>query len=99
MIFLSSINDGSYSLLDGGTGQNTEVFKMMVESAPDPIFIQIDKKFAYLNPAACEFFGIDSPAELIGTPILDSLSPEHKIIVAERIRQLNEDREIGRAHV
>ncbi len=64
-------------------------FKKMVEAAPDPIFIQTEETFAYLNPAGCQLFGIDSPEELIGTPVLDHIHEDNREVVEERIRLLN----------
>ena len=72
--------------------QTEEKYRAMVEGAPDPIFIQTEKKFAYLNPAACVFFGVGTPEALIGTPVLDRVSPEFRELAGERIRRLNEDR-------
>lgn len=67
-------------------------FRSIVEGAPEPIFIQTEKKFAYLNPAACDLFGIDSAHELIGTPVMDRFHPDFHHAVQERIRKLNEGR-------
>ncbi len=67
-------------------------FRSIVEGAPDPIFIQTERKFVYLNPAACDLFGIDSAHELIGTPVMDRFHPDFHHAVQERIRQLNEGR-------
>lgn len=74
------------------TEQTEQKYRAIVEGAPDPIFIQTDNKFAYLNPAACTFFGINSPEELIGTPILERVHPDNRDIVVERIRLLNVER-------
>jgi len=60
-----------------------------VEGAPDPIFVQTENSFAYLNPTACQLFGLESPDELIGTPIIERIHPDYRPKVAERIRQLN----------
>jgi len=72
--------------------ESEERFRNIVEGAPDPIFIQTDKKFSYLNPAACRLFGIKSPEELIGEPVMDRFHPDYHEKVAERIRALNEGR-------
>ena len=66
-----------------------EKFRMIVEGAPDPVFIQAEGKLAYLNPAACGLFGIQSPEELLGTRVIDRIHPDNREKVLERIRQLN----------
>jgi PAS domain S-box-containing protein len=67
-------------------------FRSIVEGAPDPIFIQTDSKFAYLNPAACRLFGISDPGELIGTPVEERFHQDYHAAVRERIRRLNDYR-------
>ena len=67
-------------------------FRSIVEGAPDPIFIQTEGRFAYLNPASCRLFGIAAPEELIGAPILERIHPDSRELVTERIRRLNEER-------
>jgi PAS domain S-box-containing protein len=67
-------------------------YRTIVEAAPDPIFIQTDEKFAYLNPAACTFFGISTPEELIGTPVADRFDPTYRDIINSRIHRLNNDK-------
>jgi len=73
--------------------QSEEKFRKIVEKAPDPIFIQTEKKFAFLNPAACKLFGIESPDKLIGSPVMDRFHPDYHKQIKERIKRLNEKRE------
>ena len=72
--------------------QAEEKFRRMVEGAPDPIFIQTDGKFAYVNPAACRLFGIASPDELLHTPVLERVHPENREQALERMHRLNVER-------
>ena len=67
-------------------------FRAMVEGAPDSIFIQVQGKFAYLNPAMCRLLGAASPDQVVGTPVVDRVHPDYRAAVAARIRRLNEDR-------
>lgn len=71
--------------------QSEAMYKAIVEGAPDPIFIQTEHQFSYLNPAACALFGLDSQEELLGTPVLDRIPPEKREITTERIRRLYEE--------
>lgn len=66
-------------------------FRSIVEGAPDPIFIQSDMKFAYLNPSACRLFGIESDEELVGTPVMDRFHPDYHEKIRQRIKTLNQD--------
>ena len=69
-----------------------ERFRSIVEGAPDPIFIQSDGRFAYLNPAAVRLLGAPSPEALIGTPVLDRVHPDFHQAVHQRLHRLNEAR-------
>lgn len=73
--------------------ESKERFKSIVEGAPEAIFIQIEQKFAYLNPAACKLFGIKSENELLGKPVIERFHPKFHEKIAERIKKLNESRE------
>lgn len=67
-------------------------FRLLVENAPDAIFIQTDWKFAYLNKQALRLFGADSTEQLIGKPVMDSFHKDYHDIVKKRITELNENR-------
>ncbi|MCA8950206.1 MAG: PAS domain S-box protein [Planctomycetes bacterium] len=67
-------------------------FRAIVEGAPDPIFVQLDGRFAYLNPACCRLFGADGPETLLGRPVLERIHPDSRAMVADRIRRINEQR-------
>lgn len=70
-----------------------EKFRLLVENAPDAIFVQKNLRFAYLNTAALTLFGAASPDVLIGQPVIDRFHPDYRERVAERILHLNVDRQ------
>ncbi|MBT8318422.1 MAG: PAS domain S-box protein, partial [Lutibacter sp.] len=67
-------------------------FRAMIEGAPDPIFIQTNKCFAYLNKHAVNLFGAKDEKELIGKPVLDFFHPDFHKAALERIKKLNSDK-------
>lgn len=69
-------------------------FRTVVETGPDAIFIQTRGCFAYLNPMAVRLFGAENAEQLIGQPVLDRFHPDYREMVRERIRRLNEHREV-----
>jgi PAS domain S-box-containing protein len=73
--------------------ENEKRFRTMVEGAPDPIFIQSEMKFVYLNPAACRLFGIKSAGELLGKPVMDRFHPDYHEKIKQRIHSLNEKKD------
>ena len=66
-----------------------EMFRLLVENAPDAIFVQIEGLFAYVNPAAVKLFGAGSPDQLIGKSNMERLHPDYREEVSKRIHLLN----------
>jgi PAS domain S-box-containing protein len=69
-------------------------FRLVVENAPDSIFIQTEGQFVYLNRAAADLFGAHQPSELIGMPVIDRVHPDFHQITIARIHQLNLEKKI-----
>ncbi|MFH0823006.1 MAG: PAS domain S-box protein, partial [Pseudomonadota bacterium] len=67
-------------------------FRLLVEKAPEAIFVQTRGAFAYLNTASLRLFGAGSPEELLGASVLDRFHPDFHDVVRERIRLLNEEK-------
>ncbi len=74
-------------------------FRSIVEGAPEPIFIQTEQTFAFLNPAALSMFGAESEAELLGRPVLERVHPNWRELGRERMRRLNDAQEAVRSPV
>lgn len=70
--------------------ESEEKFRLMIENAPEPIFIQVDKKFAYLNPPALKLYGVKDENEIIGKYVIDTVHPDFRDKVIERIKLINE---------
>lgn len=68
---------------------NEEQFRVLLENAPEPIFIQIDRKFAYLNKAALNLYGAKSENELLDTDVIDRIHPEFKEVAEDRVKRMN----------
>lgn len=69
-----------------------ERFRVIVEAAPDPIFIQIDMKFEYVNSMMLKLFKASGKEELIGKYILDFVNDDCKALVKNRIDRINQER-------
>jgi len=67
-------------------------FRAMVENAPEPIYIQTELRFAYLNPKAVDLFGAADARALLGAPVMERFHPDFHEQVKGRIKTLNEDR-------
>jgi len=64
-------------------------FKIVVENAPDAIFIQSNKRFAFLNNAALKLFHAETQEQLLYTWIMDRIHPDYRKSVEDRLYRLN----------
>ncbi|MCE5273349.1 PAS domain S-box protein [bacterium] len=71
--------------------ESEQLFRRLIEGAPDGIFVQTSGCFTYLNRVALDLFGAGAESDLLGTPVLDRIHPDYHASVRERIRQLNEE--------
>ncbi|MDF2655021.1 MAG: putative sensor histidine kinase [Bacillota bacterium] len=70
--------------------ESEERFRLLIESAPEAIFIQTDGKFSFLNRFAVSLFGAQSERELLGTSVMERFHPAYQEVIRERIHQLNQ---------
>lgn len=56
-------------------------FRVLVEAAPEAIFVETRGQFAYVNRAAQALFGAAEPGELLGTSILARVHPDSREII------------------
>ncbi len=74
---------------------DNKIFRNIVEDSPCPIIITSGDAYAWLNPSACNLFGIDSPEGLAGTPVMETIHPDYHGIVKEMFGRLKEDKAPG----
>ncbi len=67
-----------------------ELYRALVEFAPDAIVVQSRGRYIYANQAALRLFGASRQEEVIGKDVLEFIHPEHRAFIAERIRQTTE---------
>lgn len=70
-----------------------ERFRLIVEGAPDPIFIQTEGIFVYVNNATVTLFKAASENELIGKKVIDLVHPKCREVVEKRMFRVNIKRE------
>ena len=68
-----------------------ERFRLLIENAPQGIFVQTDGRYSYVSEATIAMLGVDSADDLLGRLVVESYTPEFKDVVAERIRAVNEE--------
>lgn len=66
--------------------QSEKRFRMLVESAPDAIFVLVDDRLVYANLAATDLFGAASGDQLLGQSVADRMPGYQMSVIAERER-------------
>ncbi len=74
--------------------ENVNKLNMMIENAPEGIFIQIDFKFAFVNQQTLNLFGATHKEQLIGTPIIGRFHKDYHQIATNRISEVNYTKKI-----
>ena len=69
-------------------------FRSLVENAPDAIFVQTEERFAYINEATVRLLRASNTDQLIGQSVLNSFHPDYRPQVADRMRRLNQNRQL-----
>ena len=62
-------------------------FRILVDGAPEGIFVQAEGRFQYVNPAMVRLLGAGKPEDLVGTEYLARMAPEYHEAIHERIRR------------
>lgn len=88
----NNAENGEYYGITDKNEENEKHLRLLIDNAPDAIFIQTDWKFAYLNQQALKLFGADSPAQLLGMHVIDRFHPDFRDSVKVKLRELNEKR-------
>jgi PAS domain S-box len=73
--------------------ESEERFRLLVENAPDAIFVQAGGRFAYANDAFLRLCGAARPEDILGHPLLERIHPDYHEQVRERMHLLNDLRQ------
>ena len=71
--------------------ESEERYRRLVELSPEAIAVHCQGKIAYINAAGAKLLGADSPAALIGFPVLKFVHPNYVETAKERMRQVEEE--------
>ena len=65
-------------------------FRRVFDLVQEGIWIHVDGKIAFANPAAARLFGAKNPEELIGMPVFNIIHPDDRQRAIERTRNLKD---------
>ena len=72
--------------MENALRQSEALFRNLINSAPEGVFVQAEGRFLFLNPAMVQIFGAGSAAELMGTDFMERMAPEYHEAIRSRIR-------------
>jgi PAS domain S-box-containing protein len=72
--------------------ESEERYRQLVELSPEAVFVHINGKFVYINPAATRLFNLSAPEEVIGKSIFDFYHPDYHEVIRERSKQIQDKR-------
>jgi PAS domain S-box-containing protein len=67
--------------------KSEEKYRTVVDISPDGIAISAKGRHVFVNQSLARMFGVSSPDELVGRPIMDYIHPDYRKIVKERIEK------------
>jgi len=68
-------------------------WRRLVEEHPGPIYVTVDGRFQYVNPATVRLFGAASAEDLEGRNVLEFAHPDVRDRIRERRDRLTDDRQ------
>jgi PAS domain S-box-containing protein len=63
-------------------------YRLLIDLLPDMVVAHREGKIVLANQAAARIFGVDSPAELVGQPVLSLAHPDYREQHAQRLERL-----------
>jgi PAS domain S-box-containing protein len=70
------------------SGSGTLIYRHLVESSPDGIFVATNAIIVFVNPAALRLSGSSSEEQVLGRPLVDFFPPARHAAIRERIERL-----------
>jgi PAS domain S-box-containing protein len=68
--------------------ESEQLFRSLIEGAPDAVFVQTENRFAYLNNSSVLLFGGESADQLIGRKLTEFFHADYHQALTDHIRTL-----------
>ncbi len=80
--------------IEGQLQVSEDHYRLLFESSPDAIRVVCDNRIVMLNHAAVVLHGVSSKEALLGRNVIDTMHPDYRDRVRERIRAVLEERQV-----
>jgi PAS domain S-box-containing protein len=99
LIGLAGIARAYFGFLDGFQSReraenalraSEERYRLVVDMLPDAVAVHSGGKIVFVNSAAVKLMGAQTPADLIGRPVMDFVHPDSRAVVAQRVKIMME---------
>ncbi len=71
-----------------GLRKSEESYRSLIELSPDAILVQQAARVVFVNRAAANLFGAETPEELAGAGVLDLIHPDFRDLAQQRIERI-----------
>jgi PAS domain S-box-containing protein len=72
--------------------ESEERYRLLVDFSPEPMFVQTQGKFVYVNAALTRMLAAESPERLLGRPVLDFVHPDSRETFRRQLQPFVEKR-------
>ncbi len=69
---------------EGKLKESEEGYRKLLETSPYAIFVHVDQKIVFMNPAGLELLGAHNSSEIIGKSIFDFPHPDYWEVIKRR---------------
>lgn len=77
-------NISERKMIDGELRNSEDRYRRLIDLLPDAVFVVLNNKIVFLNPATVKLFGANNEKQLIGKNIFDLIHPDYHKIVKKR---------------
>ncbi len=70
--------------VEKGLRASEDRYETLVNLSPNAIIVNVDGRYAFVNPAAAQLLGASAPRDLIGQRVLDRIHPDYRDTVIRR---------------
>ncbi len=70
--------------------ESEERYRSLVELSPEAILVIFEGRYAFINSAGLKLYGLSSPDQIVGKPVVELIHQDDREMVTERMKQVME---------